>query len=252
MPTQAWHPRRSTSFRMRIVWRSPIPIGAYGEQTRRLHAPPTRAPDALQILPPPDRPAGMARLKAAQRREQLMEVATRLFARHGYEATTTAAIADAAGVTEPILYRHFKSKQELFIAIVRVVSDQTLRRWHELISGVDDPAEQIRRIAAGFPEHIRSLSDAYHVLHGALATSRDRKVLAVMREHYAQIEAFFSDIVRAGQQAGVFVADMDPRMPAWQLINIGIGYAMISLNLSQFDAPLIEQAIEFILRGVRK
>jgi AcrR family transcriptional regulator len=67
----------------------------------------------------------MPRLKAPQRREQLIEVATKLFARKGYEATTTAAIAEAAGVTEPILYRHFKSKQELFIAIVREMSDQT-------------------------------------------------------------------------------------------------------------------------------
>ena len=63
----------------------------------------------------------MPRLKAPQRREQLIEVATKLFARNGYEATTTAAIALAAGVTEPILYRHFKSKQELFVAIVRAV-----------------------------------------------------------------------------------------------------------------------------------
>ena len=45
----------------------------------------------------------MPRLKAPQRREQLIEVATKLFARNGYEATTTAAIALAAGVTEPIL-----------------------------------------------------------------------------------------------------------------------------------------------------
>src|SRR5678816_4577194 len=68
----------------------------------------------------------MPRLKAAQRREQLIDVATKLFAKTGYEATTTAAIAEAAGVTEPILYRHFKSKQELFVAIVREMSDQTM------------------------------------------------------------------------------------------------------------------------------
>ena len=46
-------------------------------------------------------------------------------------------------------------------------------------------------------------------------------------------------MVREGQQAGTFRRDMDPRVPAWQLINIGIGHAMVSLNLSQFDQPLI-------------
>src|SRR5207253_9583343 len=115
----------------------------------------------------------MRRLKAPQRREQLIEVATKVFAKWGYEATTTAAIAEAAGVTEPILYRHFDSKQELFVAIVRSVSEQTLRHWAEILDGIADPAEQIRRIAGEFPERVRTLSDAYHVIHGALSTSRD-------------------------------------------------------------------------------
>src|SRR3982751_5355065 len=146
----------------------------------------------------------MPRLKAPQRREQLMEVATKLFARNGYEATTTAAIAEMAGVTEPILYRHFKSKQELFVAIVKAVSDRTFRHWEEVIKGVDDPAEQIRRVASEMPQHMEKLADAYHVLHGALATSRDKKVLAVARDHYAQIEKFFAKIVSDGQKAAVF------------------------------------------------
>src|SRR5881296_2017090 len=101
------------------------------------------SPTPYTLNPTPDILSGMPRLKAPQRREQLIEVATKLFAKHGYEATTTAAIADAAGVTEPILYRHFKSKQELFVAIVKAVSDRTMKHWHDLIDGVDDPAEQI-------------------------------------------------------------------------------------------------------------
>src|SRR5438128_1482327 len=123
----------------------------------------------------------MARLKAAQRREQLIEVASKLFARTGYEATTTAAIAYAAGVTEPILYRHFKSKQELFVAIVRDVSAVTMKGWNELSAGVPDPSEKIRRVCHAIPDHIKKYGDAYHVLHGALASSRDKKVVAVMK-----------------------------------------------------------------------
>src|SRR5678809_149675 len=103
----------------------------------------------------------MPRLKAPQRREQLMEVATKLFARNGYDATTTAAIADSAGVTEPILYRHFKSKQDLFIAIVKAVSAQTMKHWQELIGKITDPAMQIRRISAEIPDHMSHLADAY-------------------------------------------------------------------------------------------
>src|SRR3954451_20428060 len=160
----------------------------------------------------------MPRLKAPQRREQLMEVATKLFAKNGYEATTTAAIAAMAGITEPILYRHFKSKQELFVAIVKAVSDRTFRHWEEVIKGVDDPAEQIRRVAAEMPQHMEKLSDAYHVLHGALASSRDKKVLAVMREHYGQIEKFFARVIADGQKIGIFRKSVTPKHGAWQII----------------------------------
>ncbi len=206
-------------------------------------------PVSLQIPPLIANTVGMARLKAPQRREQLIEVATKLFAQWGYTATTTAAIADAAGVTEPILYRHFKSKQELFVAITRAMSQQTLKRWHSLLSETENPAEQLRSIAKHFPAHVRDLSDAYHVIHGALSTSRDKKVQAVMREHYEQIESFFCDIVVKGQQQGLF-REVDPKVPAWMLIHTGIGYAMIALNLSQFDPGLVEEAVEYVLRGL--
>lgn len=193
----------------------------------------------------------MARLKAAQRREQLIEVATRLFARTGYEATTTAAIAEAAGVTEPILYRHFKSKQELFVAIVREVSRHTLEQWEALIANVTDPAERLRIISTNMPEHMKRLADYYHVLHGALATSRDKRVMAVMREHYDQIQVFFNRIVTEGQKSGVFRKELRPEAAAWQFIFSGIGYGMISLNIGPADKDLVREVIESMVRGIK-
>src|SRR3982751_4881139 len=186
----------------------------------------------------------MPRLKAAQRREQLIEIATKLFARSGYDATTTADIAKAAGVTEPILYRHFESKQELFVAIVRSVSEITMKGWNDTIKGVDDPADKLRAVCAAIPDHIKKFGDSYHVLHGALSTSTDKKVLAVMKEHYRQIEEFFAKIVADGQKAGTFSKTMSPQAAAWQFIMSGIGYAMVSLNLGMIERTTVNQVID--------
>ena len=193
----------------------------------------------------------MPRLKAPQRREQLIAVATKQFAKFGYDATTTDAIATAAGVTEPILYRHFGSKQELFVAITRSVSEQTIAHWHALaVPATGGPAEQLREIARQFPAHVKRTGDAYRVIHSALTTSRDRKVLAVLREHYRRLEDFFCGIITAGIDAGAF-RKVDPKTPAWHLINTGLGYAVVTLNLSPFDTFDVEDAVDHILRSLR-
>jgi AcrR family transcriptional regulator len=192
----------------------------------------------------------MARLKAPQRKEQLLGVATRVFAKYGYDATTTASIASAAGVTEPILYRHFGSKQELFVAITRAVSERTLRHWKELIADIDDPAEQLREIAGQFDDHLHELGDAYRVIHSALTTTRDRKVLNVLREHYRQIEAFFRAIIVSGQKKGAF-RSVDVKTVCWHLINTGLGYAVVTQNLAPFETFDAKSAIEFVIRALK-
>jgi AcrR family transcriptional regulator len=73
------------------------------------------------------------RLPAVERRALILEVARSLFARNGFQGTGTTEIAAAAGCSEPIIYKHFASKQALFAAVleecaleVRGILDETL------------------------------------------------------------------------------------------------------------------------------
>src|SRR4051794_18067281 len=58
------------------------------------------------------------RLPVAERRELITEAAGRLFGERGYDGTRLEDIAAAAGVTKPVLYRHFDSKKELYLALL--------------------------------------------------------------------------------------------------------------------------------------
>jgi AcrR family transcriptional regulator len=191
----------------------------------------------------------MGRLKAPQRREQLLAVAVKLFARWGYSATTTAAIAEAAGVTEPILYRHFRGKQELYIAAVSAAARTALEIWQSMIDGIDDPAGQLRTIASRFAGHVLEQGDHYHLLHGALATSRDRRVVAVLREFFTGAEQFFEGLFARGQARRVFRQDLDARNLAWQLIYAGTGFAMIVLNLGDDGRFVVQSAVDSLVAG---
>lgn len=71
---------------------------------------------------PPSEPT--RRLSAAERRRQIEWTATELFAERGYSATTVEEITRAAGVTKPMLYRHFESKQDLCISLLRRYRDE--------------------------------------------------------------------------------------------------------------------------------
>lgn len=68
-------------------------------------------------------------MRAPVRRRQLLEMALPRFARNGFRGTTTAELATAAGVTPPILYRHFASKLDLFVALVDDAGEQLRRAW---------------------------------------------------------------------------------------------------------------------------
>src|ERR1700754_1323875 len=59
-----------------------------------------------------------SRMASDERREQILHVAMRLFSEHGFRGTTTKEIAQAAGVSEAMVFRHFANKNELYRAII--------------------------------------------------------------------------------------------------------------------------------------
>jgi AcrR family transcriptional regulator len=80
-------------------------------------------------------------------RGQLIEVATRLFAEHGYEGTSIEAVLSAAGVSRGALYHHFAGKEALFEAVVSAVSEQVTEKLTETVQGCADPLDAMRTAA---------------------------------------------------------------------------------------------------------
>jgi AcrR family transcriptional regulator len=70
--------------------------------------------------------AGTKGVPRAARERQVLAAATEEFGRHGYEATTVAAVAARVGVTKPLLHHYFGGKQDLFLACLEPIGDRLL------------------------------------------------------------------------------------------------------------------------------
>jgi AcrR family transcriptional regulator len=102
------------------------------------------------------------RLPAADRRLQLIDVATETFGDVGFHSASMNAIAAAAGVTKPVLYQHFSSKEDLFTAVLRHVGAK-LRTALE--SSVAQAADGRERVELGFAAY-------FGFLHNHRASAR--------------------------------------------------------------------------------
>ena len=66
----------------------------------------------------------VSRLPASERREQLLETALHVIARQGFHQTSMDDVAKKAGVTKPVLYQHFESKQEMYFLVLAKIGQQ--------------------------------------------------------------------------------------------------------------------------------
>ena len=96
------------------------------------------------------------RLPRDQRRVQLLDAASEVFSSKGYHAAAMDDIADAAGVSKPVLYQHFPSKLDLYLALLDQSCDRLVDVVGEALASTDDNADRVIATVAAFYEFISS------------------------------------------------------------------------------------------------
>lgn len=84
----------------------------------------------------------------AQRRQQLLTAASRLFAERGFRAVSIEDLASEAGVSGPALYRHFDSKEAILADLLIDVSEQLLREGTQRAANAMSPSDALRSLIA--------------------------------------------------------------------------------------------------------
>jgi len=140
------------------------------------------------------------RLPAARRRRQLLDVALEVFASSGFHQTSMEEVAEAAGVTKPVLYQHFGSKRELYLELLEDVGGQMMAAVAKAVASARNPHQQVEAGFGAYFRFVEAHESAFKLLFGGGARRDEEFADAVRR-----VETSVADEI-----AVLIEADVDP------------------------------------------
>jgi AcrR family transcriptional regulator len=189
---------------------------------------------------------------AAERRQQILEAAMNCFAHKGYHLTTMDDIAAELPFSKGLLYYYFKTKRDLFLAILKNWMDQSTIAWEMMLSPEDDATTQIRqclKYGVQLLTHSTDLARVEFEFYGELG--RDPTISEAFKILFTEFRAQFKTILEAGINRGEF-RPLNTDALAAVLFGIYEGLAMQAMvEPNGFDWSVIsETVVEMVMRGI--
>jgi AcrR family transcriptional regulator len=165
------------------------------------------------------------RMTSEERRLCVVGAACRVFARSSYSGATTAEIARESGVTEPIIYRHFASKRDLYLACLDAAWAHVRKLWEDAIADEPDPRLQLGAMGRAYVQLQRHgdkimLSDLW--VQALNEASEDPKIRRYLRDQVRAVHDFVAERIRRSQAAGGILKERDADAEAWIFISLGL------------------------------
>jgi AcrR family transcriptional regulator len=179
-----------------------------------------------------------------------VEVAARLYALHGYRATTPELLAEAAGVA----VADMPDRAALFAQVLERVRSSVVASWVAEPAVADDPETRLRLAARIFIEVSLSHPTEVAALHRALVEQPDEEIAASLQSLADETVAWLADLMSQGQQIGLLRRSLDPTVGAWHLLYTALGLlAATPLNLTvRARLDYLTPAIDCALHGLLK
>lgn len=153
-----------------------------------------------------------------RRKQDILRVATALFAEKGYHATSMQDIGDALGVQRGSLYHHIQSKEDLLYEIMRFCSTALLERVEPVVAAPFPPAEKLTRFIETHLDTVISLRPEFRVLVRELRSlppARREKIVKYRDQYENLVRKIIADGVAAGRYRRV-----DPKYAGFVVLGV--------------------------------
>jgi AcrR family transcriptional regulator len=140
------------------------------------------------------------RLSAEERRTQILEVAGGLFADNGYHGLSMEQLAEGAGVSKPVLYQHFESKRELYLALVRQAVSELEAQMRKALEGTTDNRDRVHGAISAYFDFVEDRRAS--LLLGGAGPADDDEVAEVLATADARIAESVGQLIAADAGLG--------------------------------------------------
>ncbi len=165
--------------------------------------------------------------RSEETRTKILESAIKLFSNSGFNKASVDDICVEAGISKGAFYHHFKSKQELFLALL----DGWLQAVDNAIEASQDLSapETFTQMTTAFPYIFETAGDGLPMfLEFWLQASRDKKIWEASIAPYRRYHKYFTSLIKKGVDEGSFV-DVDPELASRMIVSTAMGLLLQSL-----------------------
>ncbi|MBP9952558.1 MAG: TetR/AcrR family transcriptional regulator [Cypionkella sp.] len=180
------------------------------------------------------------RKPADQRKSEIVATMLRLADELGPDRLTTQTVAATVGLTQPAIFRHFPTKQDLWLAVAEMIEDRLTSAWDQALSASSDPLVRIRALVQGQLQQIEAMPAIPAILFSRELQVENEDLRHAVRRLMTNLMALLTSEIVAGQNAGVITPTLPAKEGALLLISLVQGLA-IRWTLGKRDFSLLEE-----------
>lgn len=185
------------------------------------------------------------------RREEILAAAIRCFAARGFSGTSTREIAREAGAKQPLIFYHFGSKADLYLAAVYFQLDRLRVGLEEALRDTPDNLDQLRSFVRTYYDHFTVHEPGLGVCLRELSGLPDNLPEMIAAAHRDAATATLEGILRSGVERGTLRA-FDAESCSWAIIGILQGFLRLRRSTRERIGPIapVQQVLDIYLAGL--
>lgn len=184
-------------------------------------------------------------------RDRILVAAAQLYAMRGYSGTSIREIAERAGVTKPLIYYHFESKERLYGSLFRGAMDFAFQEVEKVLQGAVGPVDRLKGLIRAQVALARCAPEIYGFMHGVLTMPGLIPLGFDYKDTGRKYMSLFCQVVEEGWQSGEFRDLPSDLVMAAPFSTLGIFVAkVLAGDLEKIPDDFEEKMIELIMHGV--